>query len=194
MSLSNLATGLRPGVCTSTTRPSSPYTGQIIYETDTGYLRVWDGAAWDYLAQSQDGTTNLKASDVGVWTSYTPTWTNLTVGNGTNSFRYVRIGDTGFIQGEFTLGSTSSVSTNAYFSLPSGWTMPNQPISSFCNYLDTGVADWYGWLNRWNDSNLLLINGLVNGTYTQGTGTSSTVPFTWGSGDVIKVGAVVRLS
>lgn len=59
MSLSNLATGLRPGVVTSTTRPTTPYTGQIIYETDTGYLRVWDGAAWDYLSQKQDDTVGL---------------------------------------------------------------------------------------------------------------------------------------
>jgi hypothetical protein len=59
MSISNLATGLRPGVVTSTTRPTSPYTGMIIYETDTGYLRVWDGSAWDYLSQKQDDTVGL---------------------------------------------------------------------------------------------------------------------------------------
>ena len=76
MSISSKATGLRPGVCTSTTRPSGPYTGQIIYETDTGYLRVWDGSAWDYLSKSQDATTNLPVSDIGAaWTSYTPTVT-----------------------------------------------------------------------------------------------------------------------
>ena len=59
MSISSSATGLRPGVCTSTTRPTTPYTGQIIYETDTGYLRVWDGANWDYLSQKQDDTVGL---------------------------------------------------------------------------------------------------------------------------------------
>lgn len=46
--------GFKPGVCTSSSRPGAPYTGQVIYETDTGYLRVWDGAAWDYVAQSLD--------------------------------------------------------------------------------------------------------------------------------------------
>lgn len=59
MAISSNATGLRPGVCTSTTRPTTPYTGQIIYETDTGYLRVWDGSAWDYLSQSQNDTVGL---------------------------------------------------------------------------------------------------------------------------------------
>ena len=38
--------GLQNGVCTSETRPTTPYTGQLIYETDTGLLRVWNGSAW----------------------------------------------------------------------------------------------------------------------------------------------------
>ncbi len=59
MPISSNNVGLRPGVCTSTTRPTTPYTGQVIYETDTGYLRVWDGSAWDYLSQKQDDTVGL---------------------------------------------------------------------------------------------------------------------------------------
>lgn len=33
-------------VVTSSTRPSSPYEGQIIYETDTNRLLIWDNSAW----------------------------------------------------------------------------------------------------------------------------------------------------
>jgi hypothetical protein len=33
-------------VVTSTTRPNSPWVGQIIYETDTSNVRLWDGTAW----------------------------------------------------------------------------------------------------------------------------------------------------
>ena len=33
-------------VCTNATRPASPYTGQSIFETDTGDSFIWDGAAW----------------------------------------------------------------------------------------------------------------------------------------------------
>lgn len=32
-------------ICTSTTRPSQPYAGQLIYETDTGFEYIWN-AAW----------------------------------------------------------------------------------------------------------------------------------------------------
>lgn len=46
MAISNLSTGLRPGVCTSTTRPSAPFEGQMIYETDTDKVLVWNGSAW----------------------------------------------------------------------------------------------------------------------------------------------------
>ena len=37
---------LKPGVCTSTTRPTNPFTGQTIYETDTTLAKVWNGTAW----------------------------------------------------------------------------------------------------------------------------------------------------
>lgn len=40
---------VKPGVCTSSTRPASPFEGQVIYETDTDLLRIWTGAAWRTL-------------------------------------------------------------------------------------------------------------------------------------------------
>lgn len=36
----------KPGVCTSSTRPASPYEGQFIYETDTDKTFVWNGSTW----------------------------------------------------------------------------------------------------------------------------------------------------
>ena len=36
----------KPGVCTFATRPSAPYEGQMIYETDTDRVLVWNGSAW----------------------------------------------------------------------------------------------------------------------------------------------------
>jgi hypothetical protein len=41
---------IRPGVCTSSTRPASPYDGQVIYMTDVDQTAVWDGSQWTVLA------------------------------------------------------------------------------------------------------------------------------------------------
>jgi hypothetical protein len=41
---------VKPGVCTSSTRPASPFEGQMIYETDTDILAIWNGTAWRQLA------------------------------------------------------------------------------------------------------------------------------------------------
>ena len=48
MALSNALSNsiLKPGVCTSSARPSNPYEGQFIYETDTDALLVYNGSSW----------------------------------------------------------------------------------------------------------------------------------------------------
>jgi hypothetical protein len=37
---------LKPGVCTSSTRPASPFDGQVIYETDTDLVKAYNGTSW----------------------------------------------------------------------------------------------------------------------------------------------------
>lgn len=39
-------------MCTSSTRPSAPYEGQMIYETDTNRVLIWDNAAWVMIADT----------------------------------------------------------------------------------------------------------------------------------------------
>lgn len=39
-----------PFECTSTTRPSAPYTGMLIYETDTDLIWRWTGTKWAFTA------------------------------------------------------------------------------------------------------------------------------------------------
>ena len=56
MAISNNSTGLRPGVCTSSTRPTAPYEGQMIYETDTDNMYVWSGTAWVLLPPTASPT------------------------------------------------------------------------------------------------------------------------------------------
>ena len=37
---------VQPAVCTTATRPASPYTGQAIYDTTISALLIWNGTAW----------------------------------------------------------------------------------------------------------------------------------------------------
>jgi hypothetical protein len=60
---------MQPGVCTSSTRPASPYDGQVIYETDTDKIAVYDSSAWVY----KTGTSAPTAPGLVYITQATPT-------------------------------------------------------------------------------------------------------------------------
>lgn len=69
---SNGLAGLKTGVCTSTTRPSGPYEGQMIYETDTDMVAIWNGTAWRYVS----ATTATSGTVLQVVTGTTSTSLN----------------------------------------------------------------------------------------------------------------------
>lgn len=56
--------------------------------------------------------------DGAAWTGFTPAWTNLTVGNGTNVGRYKQIGKTCVFQLRMAFGSTSAIGTSPAVALP----------------------------------------------------------------------------
>jgi hypothetical protein len=47
---------IKSGVCTSSTRPASPYEGQVIYETDTDKVFVYNGTDWKQIPTAAAGT------------------------------------------------------------------------------------------------------------------------------------------
>ena len=53
---------VKPGVCTSGTRPAVPFDGQMIYETDTDRTLVWNGTAWYANWNSAWGKVGLATS------------------------------------------------------------------------------------------------------------------------------------
>ena len=84
MAISNNSTGLRPGVCTSTTRPTAPYEGQMIYTTDLDTLELWNGTAWRIMGAATATSGSILQVVGGVTTtqvtssSTTPVDTTLT--------------------------------------------------------------------------------------------------------------------
>jgi hypothetical protein len=78
MTVSNLSTGLRPGVCLSSSRPTVPYEGQMVYETDTDMVAIWNGTAWRYIA----ATTPTNGSVLQVQSTTLTTITSSTIAPG----------------------------------------------------------------------------------------------------------------
>jgi hypothetical protein len=169
---------VRPGVCTSSTRPASPYDGQVIYETDTDKIRIWDSSAWSTIDT--------------VYSTWTPTYTNFTLGNGTQAFAYAQVGKLIHLQGQITWGSTTSISGLFQMTIPTSDSTSYDGIFGHAYLIDNGVADYVGFVQRLDASNIILRAINASGTYASYSNTSSTVPFTWGNGDKITMNLVYR--
>ena len=123
------------------------------------------------------------------WSTWSPTWTNLTVGNGTLVAKYIQIGKTVFVRLGLVFGNTSAISGGVTFTLP----VTAAALASASNMEIVGSA-----LVTDNSSNL--INGYValtsttkgilrvetaSGSYVNLSDISSTVPFTWATGYIV---------
>lgn len=66
-SVTGASSVIKPGVVTSSTRPSAPYVGQLIFETDTNRLAVYNGSSWIMLADSDTppGLELVKTQTIG---------------------------------------------------------------------------------------------------------------------------------
>ena len=159
--------------------------------------RVYDGTAWQELASAQTDLTNYytkSQSDAitppGAWTSFTPTWTNLTVGNGTYEVAaYNLIGKTAIVTISFIFGSTSSISGDVKIILPANLARKTATAGNgICFLGDAGTANYIGTCNaEAADAKNWFIRPInAAGTYAVLGALSSTIPMTWGVGDSIK--------
>lgn len=68
---------VQPAVCTTATRPASPYTGQAIYDTTTATVLIWSGTAW---VQQTAGVLQVKSTTVtaSTFSTASTTYVNMT--------------------------------------------------------------------------------------------------------------------
>lgn len=119
------------------------------------------------------------------WTSFTPTFSNITTGNGSASGTYLSIGKTVHLRAILTFGTTTSVTGAIGFSFPVTPKSTSNFIVGSVFMHDVGVQIYYG---------SLLPNGSVytwktDSTYLYYVQANVNVPFTWGSGDELSVTA-----
>ena len=119
--------------------------------------------------------------------SYTPTTTNVTVGNGTLTAKYVRVNKFIFGQIKFVLGSTSAIGSSPTFGLPvtGAAVIGETPCQVYC--LDSGVAFYFA-SGIIGTTTIVPISMLANTTYLANGGNfTATVPITWATNDYISI-------
>ena len=152
------------------------------------------GANNTFLRANSSAATGLEYA--GAYTAFTPTWTGLTVGNGTNLGRYLRIGNFIHVVYQLTFGSTTSVTASPFyvdFPINASSTI-NSAILGQCRLVDSGTASYVGTSVQNGTTRIIFFAEVVNATYTTETVLSSTVPFTWGTNDQIYTSIVYEVA
>lgn len=135
--------------------------------------------------------TALTTDSTWAWQSWTPTLTNMTLGNGTLACKYTQIGKTVYARFLFTLGSTSAIGTN-----PNTFTLPVTALAIYGTTTPIVIGTFYGYdasattaypgTVEINSSTTIAGFKVANAsaTYTTGAGMTATVPTTWTTSDI----------
>jgi hypothetical protein len=129
---------------------------------------------------------------LGVYQAYTPTFTNLTVGNGTLAAQYCTVNKFVHTFGSLTFGSTTAFTGTAIFSLPVVTVAAEMGASSmafgFATYVNSasgsvvkGTVNAYG-----STTGAILWVATTSGTYEGQANPTATIPHTWATGDIIR--------
>jgi hypothetical protein len=131
----------------------------------------------DLLLTAASGeATGLKYT--GAWTTYTPVVRNgVTVGNGTEVYRWTQIGKIVFFYYSFTLGSTSSFGTGGFVQISLPKNNSQDSWQGTANFTDAGTGDYVGSIQITTNTFLpkLSTSPVQNITTTS--------PFTWTNTD-----------
>lgn len=147
-----------------------------------------NGGGIDFSASSHAaGMTSELLDDYeeGTWT---PTFSGLTLGDGTAQGRYTKTGRTVFIEVYVLWGSTTSTAGTWYVTnIPFTAAATHRAYSSG-NILDNGTQNYYCGTNiTENTTNLYFMALGTSGTYLTQTNVTNTVPMTWTTNDAIRV-------
>jgi hypothetical protein len=157
--------------------------GMYAHLNDTDELTYYDGSDWQNAVTSP------------AWTAYTPTLTNLTLGNGTITARYAVSGKVLFVRITVTRGSTTSFGNTPQMSLPSGITTPHQAGFS-AGVGSSGSIGGNTYLFQtilYSSSTLAVAAENAASTYSRLTYITNTIPATWEAGDVFVINATLEI-
>lgn len=143
-------------------------------------------AKWNILG-TNDAHFYSFLGDNLAWQTWAPTYSNLSLGNGTLDFaKYTAIGKTVSFRISITIGSSTSITGDIGFSAPvNGYSgvVDGATMSGFARYEDAGTASYAGSVQFSSATIIKFRIPTTNATYAGDTGVNGTVPFAFGSGD-----------
>jgi hypothetical protein len=163
-----------------------------VFQSSAGYsvalygasIQAGTGITFPATQNASSNANTLDDYEEGTWT---PTITNLTIGNGSTSGRYTKIGRVVTVEVSVVWGSTTSAS--------GAWSVSNLPFTSdatqrsfgSCNILDSGVDNYRGGVQVNESSTSLFFLALdSSSTYTTQTNVTASVPMTWTTDDAVR--------
>jgi hypothetical protein len=132
----------------------------------------------------------IGAATGGAGTSFTPTFTNYTRGNGTSVAYYVTVNKLVYLYVLETFGTTSSISGGISMTLPLTAARTAAISSTKLTLTDTGTNFYQGNLLATSTTSVTLYIDGADTTYVAARAISSTAPFTWGNTDSFGFGLV----
>ena len=139
--------------------------------------------------------TAAQMNGIGETVSFTPTWSGLTVGNGTLTYAtYVRVQNLVFMQVTFVLGSTSSVTGNISVTAPVTPATLGQNAIGEGLIADVSTGVLYTTISSMASGEIQVFPINAAGTYATTAQASATIPMTWATGDVITFCGTYRVA
>lgn len=160
-------------IVTSITRPTNPYEGQTIYETDTDRFVGYNGSSWQTAAQLTG------------WTTYTPTLTQSGAVTKTVTYaKYVQIGKTVTATVKLDITGIGTANNTIICTLPVIGAVSNNFVIGSGGVFDSSVSTFYygvTYVTSTTTFGILLCNGAV-GNLVGGVGGGMTAALA--SGDI----------
>jgi hypothetical protein len=126
-------------------------------------------------------------------TSFTPTITGYTRGNGTTTAGYVRVNKLVYLYVREVLGSTSSITGALGITLPIN-AVSIAALSGWCMLGEAGVTVHVGFTRPTGGGTVEFEACNAALSYVRVAAISSTVPFTWASGDFFQFGLTYEVA